>query len=131
MGAMAFQKGLGCVHSLSHALGGLNPTLHHGTLNAVFMPAVLRFNRAAPTSVAEDKYSRMAVAMGLTSGDNIEAAIKDMTHAIGLPTRLSQMDVSKDLFDRIITGALADHSHKTNPIDASAADYQAMLDASY
>lgn len=131
MGAMAFQKGLGCVHSLSHALGGLNPTLHHGTLSAVFMPAILRFNRAAPTSVAEDKYSRMAAAMGLTSGDNIEAAIKDMTHAIGLPTRLSQMDVSKDLFDRIITGALADHSHKTNPIDASAADYQAMLDASY
>ncbi|MCB2032526.1 MAG: iron-containing alcohol dehydrogenase, partial [Ottowia sp.] len=43
-GAMAFQKGLGCVHSLSHSLGGVDPRLHHGTLNAVFLPAVIRFN---------------------------------------------------------------------------------------
>jgi alcohol dehydrogenase class IV len=43
-GAMAFQKGLGCVHSLSHSLGGVNPRLHHGTLNAVFLPAVIAFN---------------------------------------------------------------------------------------
>ena len=43
-GAMAFQKGLGCVHSLSHSLGGVNPRLHHGTLNAMFLPAVIRFN---------------------------------------------------------------------------------------
>lgn len=131
MGAMAFQKGLGCVHSLSHALGGINPKLHHGTLNAVFMPAVVSFNRSAPTSVSEDKYTHMANAMGLASGDDIEFAIKDMTEAIGLPTGLSQMSVPKDLFDQIITGALADHSHQTNPIDASAADYLAMLEASY
>ena len=50
----------------------------------------------------------------------VDRAIKDMTAAIGLPTSLSEMGVSKDLFYRIITGALADHSHKTNPIDASA-----------
>jgi 4-hydroxybutyrate dehydrogenase len=46
-GAMAFQKGLGCVHSLSHSLGGVNPRLHHGTLNAMFLPAVIRFNATA------------------------------------------------------------------------------------
>ena len=46
-GAMAFQKGLGCVHSLSHALGGVNPRLHHGTLNALFLPAVITFNAEA------------------------------------------------------------------------------------
>ena len=46
-GAMAFQKGLGCVHSLSHSLGGRNPRLHHGTLNAVFLPAVIAFNATA------------------------------------------------------------------------------------
>ncbi len=46
-GALAFQKGLGCVHSLSHSLGGVNPRLHHGTLNAMFLPAVIRFNAAA------------------------------------------------------------------------------------
>jgi alcohol dehydrogenase class IV len=131
MGAMAFQKGLGCVHSLSHALGGINPKLHHGTLNAVFMPAVVRFNRAAPTSIAENKYDHLANAMGLASSDDIETAITKMTAEIGLPTSLSQMGVSRDVFDHVITGALADHSHKTNPIDASAADYAAMLDASY
>lgn len=127
MGALAFQKGLGCVHSLSHALGGINPMLHHGTLNAIFMPAVVEFNRAAPTSISEDKYTHMARAMNLASGDDIGPAIKDMTRAIGLPTGLAELGLGEDLFDRIITGALADHSHKTNPIDASADDYRQML----
>jgi alcohol dehydrogenase class IV len=48
-GAMAFQKGLGCVHSLSHSLGGVDPRLHHGTLNALFLPAVIHFNAQAPS----------------------------------------------------------------------------------
>jgi 4-hydroxybutyrate dehydrogenase len=52
-GAMAFQKGLGCVHSLSHSLGGVNPRLHHGTLNAMFLPAVVRFNASAPSIQTE------------------------------------------------------------------------------
>ena len=130
MGALAFQKGLGCVHSLSHALGGINPRLHHGTLNAIFMPAVIDFNRAAPTAIREDKYAHMARAMGLGSGDEIGAAIQARTQAIGLPTRLSELGVTKDMFERIITGALADHSHKTNPIEASAQDYHRMLTAS-
>lgn len=131
MGAMAFQKGLGCVHSLSHALGGINPKLHHGTLNAVFMPAVLAFNRTAPASVSEDKYARIAHAMALASGEEVDGAIRAMTAAIGLPTRLSELGVTKDLFDRIIAGALADHCHKTNPREATAEDYQRMLEASF
>lgn len=130
MGALAFQKGLGCVHSLSHALGGINPRLHHGTLNAIFMPAVIDFNRTAPTAIQEDKYAHMARAMGLGSGDEIGAAIQARTQAIGLPTRLSELGVTEDLFEAIITGALADHSHKTNPIEASAQDYHRMLTAS-
>ncbi|KFC61981.1 Alcohol dehydrogenase [Devosia sp. LC5] len=131
MGAMAFQKGLGCVHSLSHALGGINPRLHHGTLNAIFMPAVLRFNRAAPASIAQDKFTRIALAMGLGSSDAVESEITDMTRAIGLPARLSELGVTRDLFDRIVAGALADHSHKTNPREASGEDYLAMLEASF
>ncbi|WP_420336059.1 iron-containing alcohol dehydrogenase [Roseibium sp.] len=130
MGAMAFQKGLGCVHSLSHALGGLNPKLHHGTLNAVFMPAVLDFNRTAPAQGGEDKYARMAKAMGLSAGMEVRDAVKDMTAAIGLPVSLSELGVKRDLFDRIIAGALADHSHKTNPLEATAEDYRQMLEAS-
>ncbi len=129
MGAMAFQKGLGCVHSLSHSLGGLNPKLHHGTLNAIFMPPVLAFNRSAKTSVDENKYARLADTMGLAADVDIGAAIEDMIRAIGLPTRLSQLGVTADLFDKVVKGALADHSHRTNPRDATAEDYHAMLQA--
>ena len=130
MGAMAFQKGLGCVHSLSHALGGINPRLHHGTLNAVFIPAVIAFNRDAPTAVEQDKYARLAATMGLSPSDRLEDAVRAMTARIGLPTRLSELGVGEDLFERVVTGALADHSHRTNPREASAQDYRAMLEAS-
>lgn len=130
MGAMAFQKGLGCVHSLSHALGGINPKLHHGTLNAIFLPAVILFNRDAPASMEQDKYARMGAAMGLAPSDRLEDAVRAMTAAVGLPTRLSELGVGEEVFDRIITGALADHSHRTNPREADARDYRAMLQAS-
>ena len=129
MGAMAFQKGLGCVHSLSHSLGGINPKLHHGTLNAIFMPPVLAFNQSASTSVAEGKYARLADAMGLAANADIGAAIEEMTRSIGLPARLSELGVTADMFDRVVNGALADHSHRTNPREASAEDYHTMLQA--
>lgn len=129
MGAMAFQKGLGCVHSLSHSLGGINPKLHHGTLNAIFMPPVLAFNRDAKSSVDEGKYARLASAMGLAADADLGAAVEEMTRTIGLPTRLSELGVTSGLFDRVITGALADHSHLTNPREATAEDYETMLQA--
>ena len=66
-GALAFQKGLGCVHSLSHSLGGVNPRLHHGTLNALFLPAVVRFNAAADSIRHEQRLQRIAHAIGLPS----------------------------------------------------------------
>jgi 4-hydroxybutyrate dehydrogenase len=130
-GALAFQKGLGCVHSLSHSLGGINPKLHHGTLNAIFLPAVIRFNREAATVQDEGKMVRLAGAMGLESPANVESAIERMTADLGLPTRLSTLGVEREQFDRIIEGALADHSHKTNPREASPADYRAMLEESF
>jgi 4-hydroxybutyrate dehydrogenase len=131
-GALAFQKGLGCVHSLSHSLGGLNPKLHHGTLNAVFLPAVIEFNAPAPTVVAERRMARLGHAMGLEGADaaKVSRAVRDMTAALGLPTGLAAMGVQPSLHPRIIEGALADHCHKTNPREASVADYEAMLRAS-
>lgn len=129
-GAMAFQKGLGCVHSLSHALGGLNPRLHHGTLNAMFLPAVVRFNAEADSVKQERRLDRMARAMGLGSGSDIPQALRDMNARLGLPTGLAAMGVERAWFPQIIEGALADHCHKTNPREASAQDYEAMLDAS-
>ena len=127
-GAMAFQKGLGCVHSLSHSLGGVDPRLHHGTLNAMFLPAVVRFNASAESVQKENRMARMAYAMGLTSAGDIAAAITDMNARLGLPSGLAAMNVVPAQFDKIITGALADHCHKMNPRIASPDDYRSMLE---
>lgn len=129
-GAMAFQKGLGCVHSLSHSLGGVNPRLHHGTLNAMFLPAVVAFNAEAETVRRDRRLERMAHAMGLGSATDIGPAIRDMNARLGLPSGLAEMGVTSAQFDQVITGALADHCHKTNPRLATAEDYSVMLDAS-
>jgi alcohol dehydrogenase class IV len=133
-GAMAFQKGLGCVHSLSHSLGGVNPKLHHGTLNALFLPAVIRFNAQAASIRDENRLSRLAVAMGLTgcdaAGTEVAEAVRDMNARLGLPRGLAALGVQRDTFDRVIAGALADHCHKTNPVTATAQDYRELLEAS-
>ena len=131
-GAMAFQKGLGCVHSLSHSLGGVNPRLHHGTLNAMFLPAVIRFNAEAENVQKENRMARMAQAMGLkgSSAGDVAEAVRDMNARLGLPTGLGAMGVVSGEFARVIEGALADHCHKMNPRLASSEDYLAMLDTS-
>jgi alcohol dehydrogenase class IV len=126
-GAMAFQKGLGCVHSLSHSLGGVNPRLHHGTLNAMFLPAVIAFNSQAESIRQENRLQRMAQAMGLESVSDLGLAIKDMNARLGLPSGLAAMGVDASMFDRIIAGAMADHCHKTNPRIATEAEYREML----
>lgn len=135
-GALAFQKGLGCVHSLSHSLGGVNPGLHHGTLNAMFLPAVVRFNAQAESVQRERRLERMAYAMGLgavegaaPAADAIAQAIVAMNARLGLPTGLGAMGVERACFDKIVEGALADHCHTSNPRIASPADYRGMLEA--
>ena len=133
-GAMAFQKGLGCVHSLSHSLGGVDPRLHHGTLNAMFLPAVVRFNAAAESIQREQRLQRMAHAMGLpgcdANGTEVADAIRAINARLGLPSGLGAMGVTEDIFERVIDGAMADHCHKTNPRIATRAEYREMLAAS-
>lgn len=133
-GAMAFQKGLGCVHSLSHSLGGVNPKLHHGTLNAMFLPAVVKFNASAESMVKDRRLQRMAHAMGIGScdskGTEIANALRDMNARLGLASGLAALGVTSDLFEKVIDGAMADHCHKTNPRIATRDDYREMLEAS-
>ncbi len=133
-GAMAFQKGLGAVHSLSHSLGGADPRLHHGTLNAMFLPEVVKFNAAADSIQREQRLQRMAHAIGIGScdakGTELAEALRELNARLGLPSGLKAMGVEPALFDRIIDGAMKDHCHKTNPRVATAEEYREIIEAS-
>ena len=130
-GAMAFQKGLGAVHSLSHALGELKlgeqkigP--HHGTLNAVLLPEVVKFNEQA----VPERVQSVASVFGVSGGDELALAIRSLNRRLGLPSGLAEMGVTPDLYDGIAQHALQDHCHTTNPRIATHADYVGMLAAS-
>ena len=127
-GAMAFQKGLGCVHSLSHALGSYKEkTLHHGTLNAVVLPAVLRFNE----NHVGDKYDKLRRAMHLAPGAKVDEFIAQLNQRIGIANGLSAMGVPKSVFGEMAGKALKDHCHGTNPRIATRDEYLAMLEEAY
>jgi alcohol dehydrogenase class IV len=126
-GALAFQKGLGAVHALSHPLGALPQKLHHGTLNAVLLPAVLRFNAPA----VGDKIERIARAMSLPPNADVPQAFADLNAALGLPRGLAAMGVRRQELPAIAEAATRDHCHGTNPRAATAADYLALLEASW
>jgi 4-hydroxybutyrate dehydrogenase len=125
-GAMAFQKGLGAVHSLSHALGALPIGPHHGTLNAVLLPEVLKFNEAA----VPDKVQAIADVFGVRGGAALATAVRELNRRLGLPSGLGDMGIGPELYQDIATQAMKDHCHGTNPRIASHADYVAMLAAS-
>jgi alcohol dehydrogenase class IV len=126
-GGMTFQKGLGAVHGLSHALGSLKePSLHHGTLNAVLLPPVLRFN----ASHVGDKYERLGAAMGLGAATDLAAIIEDLNARLGLPRSLREMGVPASSVPEMALKAERDHSTATNPRPTTAADYAALLEDS-
>ncbi len=127
-GALAFQKGLGGANSMSHALGGLRGhTLHHGMLNAVLLPHVIRFNAPA----VGHRYATVNAAMGLDARADTAAAVSDLTADLGLPTKLSELGIS--LSDIEVAAPLAekDHTNPTNPRKAGASDYRELLQRAF
>jgi 4-hydroxybutyrate dehydrogenase len=121
-GAMAFQKGLGAVHSLTHPLGAIRElNLHHGTLNAVLMPAVLRFNREA----IGEKWEVLARRMGGAPDQMVEALNK----RVGMPSGLHEMGVTELMMEAVSHAALHDHCHATNPRRATHAEYLEIMHA--
>lgn len=124
MGAMAFQKGLGAVHAISHPLGGLKePRLHHGTLNAVVMPAVLRYN----ASHVGDKYDRLCAAMGLETETDLASFIERFNAKLDLPANLRDMGVTEAVVSDMAAAAEIDHCNATNPRPANKDDYLMLI----
>ena len=127
-GAMAFQKGLGSVHALSHPLGALREfKLHHGTLNAVLLPPVIRFNIEA----VPEKFVRIHQAVGVPESEDLAHWFERFSASLGLPTRLSEMGVPKQVIPAIAKAATADHTHATNARPASEEDYLRILEEVY
>ena len=123
-GGLTFQKGLGAVHALSHALGGLTqPSLHHGTLNAILLPPVLRFNAGH----VGDKMTRLNAAMDLPTGADLAAEIEALNQRLKIPKGLRTLGVPSEKLPWVIERALEDHSHATNPRPATREDYARLL----
>jgi alcohol dehydrogenase class IV len=120
-GGLTFQKGLGAVHAMSHPLGERG--LHHGTLNAVLLPAVLRFN----ASHAWDKYARLRSAAGLGPDADLADWAARLAARLGLPRGLRAMGVGEADLPPLAEAAAADHLSETNPRPAAAADYLRLL----
>ncbi len=123
-GALAFQKGLGAVHALSHPLGSYRDLkLHHGTLNAILLPPVLRFNEVACATT----YPRLRQAVGLGAGADLAGFMTKFASDLGIPMTLRALGVPETLLPEIAKAALLDHTHATNARPVTEADYLAML----
>jgi alcohol dehydrogenase class IV len=123
MGATAFQKGLGAVHSLSHPVGALYDT-HHGLTNAVFLPYVLRFNREA----IEERIVRLAAYIGLANPtfDGFVDWILELRAEVGIPHTLGEMGIGDDRFEEMAEMAAVDPTAGSNPVTVTSAELFAL-----
>ncbi|PJF09847.1 iron-containing alcohol dehydrogenase [Pseudorhodobacter sp. MZDSW-24AT] len=125
MGAVAFQKGLGAIHSLSHPVGAVYGT-HHGTTNAVVMPMVLDFNRDA----IEDRITAAAAYLGIAGGfDGFRAKVMELRETLAIPANLTAMGVKPEDLDRLTDMALEDPSCGGNPVAMTRENTRALFDA--
>ncbi len=125
MGAVAFQKGLGAVHALSHPVGAVYNT-HHGTTNAICIPAVLKMNRPA----IEERINRAAAYLGIAGGfDGFLAFVVALNGELGIPDRLAAIGVANDRIDDMVAMALEDPSAGGNPVKLTAENTRALFEA--
>ncbi|QDC08982.1 iron-containing alcohol dehydrogenase [Oceanicola sp. D3] len=125
MGATAFQKGLGAIHALSHPIGAVYST-HHGTTNAVCMPAVLDLN--APEITA--RFDAAAGYLGIEGGyAGFRAFVQEFNDSLGIPRKLSEMGVGRDRIAELTAMALEDPSCGGNPVTLTEANVTALFEA--
>ena len=123
-GALAFAKGLGAVHGLSHALGRIHELkLHHGTLNAVILPHAL----AMIGNAAEEKFARIRRALGLGDNADLPQAISALNARLGLPASLAAMGVGESHWPGARDYAVSDLATATNAVPFDAAKYDEMF----
>ncbi len=123
MGATGFQKGLGAIHALSHPIGAIYHT-HHGTTNAVCMPAVLQFNKPKITGVIEQASNYLGIAGGF---DGFCAYVDELNASLGIPKTLAGLGVTDPDIDRIVAGALNDPSTGGNPVEMTRENTTKLL----
>ena len=112
MGATAFQKGLGAIHALSHPIGAIYHT-HHGTTNAVCMPAVLQFNKPAIKDTLAEAANYLSISGGF---DGFCKFVDELNDSLAIPKSLAGLGIENPDIDRIVSGALIDPSTGGNPI---------------
>ena len=125
MGATAFQKGLGAIHAMSHPVGAIFNT-HHGTTNAVCMPAVLALN--APE--IRERFDQAAPYLGIEGGfDGFCAFVQDFNDSFAIPRTLGEMGVTADRIDDLVAMALEDPSCGGNPVTLTNENLRALFTA--
>ncbi|WJS87349.1 iron-containing alcohol dehydrogenase [Paracoccus sp. TOH] len=125
MGAVAFQKGLGAIHSLSHPVGAVYGT-HHGTTNAVVMPMVLDFNRSA----IQDHLARAADYLGIAGGfDGFRARVMELRSIFAIPETLTRLGVQPERLDELTEMALEDPSCGGNPVQMTRENTRALFES--
>lgn len=127
MGATAFQKGLGAIHSLSHPIGAVHHT-HHGTTNAVVMQPVLLFNRGA----IEARIERVAAYLDISGGfDGFYDFVGELNAALGIPENLTALGVTNPDLDMLTEMALEDPSCGGNPVEMTRENTRALFEACF
>jgi 4-hydroxybutyrate dehydrogenase len=125
MGATAFQKGLGAIHAMSHPIGAHHHT-HHGTTNAVCMPAVLKFN----ADMIRDRFDRAAGYLGIQGGfDGFCAFVDQFNDSFAIPKSLTDLGVKNPDLDVLVRDALNDPSTGGNPVKMTEANTRALFEA--